>query len=258
MLRGFRVAHVFDISQTDGPALPDVLPNLLEGAAPLGVWADLLDQVEAAGFTFNYTDHASLGPANGLTHFAERTVVVRDDLPDAQRVKTLAHELAHVRLHDPADPSTPTDLTRARAEVEAESVAHVVCAAHGLATDAYTVPYVAGWAGGNTELLQQTAIRVLSTARTILSIAAPDADGLVDPAHLAATRQSDRTTDRTAARALGLEVGDPMRSSRSAAARALADAAASEPLERPGLSAAMTRHAVRIDLMGMRAWGPGR
>jgi hypothetical protein len=33
VLRGFRVAHVFDISQTDGDPLPDIVPELLTGDA---------------------------------------------------------------------------------------------------------------------------------------------------------------------------------------------------------------------------------
>jgi hypothetical protein len=36
-------------------------------------------------------------------------------------------------------------IDRARCEVEAESVAHLVAAVVGLATDTYSFPYVAGW-----------------------------------------------------------------------------------------------------------------
>src|SRR4051794_28465200 len=86
VLRGFRVTHVFDVSQTDGPPLPEVRPQLLDGAAPLGVWAALLDQVEAAGYALGYADVA---PANGRTSHLDRTVVLRPDLTGAQSVKTL-------------------------------------------------------------------------------------------------------------------------------------------------------------------------
>ena len=59
------------------------------------------------------------------------------------------------------------------AEVEAESVALMVGAAHGLATDDYTIPYVASWASsvpGKTpvEVVQSTAERVRGAAVTIL------------------------------------------------------------------------------------------
>ena len=42
-LRGFRVVHVFDISQTEGKELPDldaVRPKLLDGDAPEGLGCD--------------------------------------------------------------------------------------------------------------------------------------------------------------------------------------------------------------------------
>ena len=59
-------------------------------------------------------------------------------------VKTLIHEAAHVLLHQ--TPPAP-HLPRAMKEVEAESVAYVVASVHGMATDDYSFPYVAGWAG---------------------------------------------------------------------------------------------------------------
>jgi N-terminal domain of anti-restriction factor ArdC len=163
VLRGFRGTQVFDISQTDGPALPEVRPELLDGAAPLRLWADLLDQVEAAGYTVTSSD---LAPANGRTDFTDRSVTLHHDLPGAQLVKTLAHELAHVRLHAPN--VRPTGLDRPRAEVEAESVAYVVTTAHGLAAGDYSVPYVTGWASGDRDLIASAATRVLTCARSML------------------------------------------------------------------------------------------
>jgi len=64
-------------------------------------------------------------------------------------------------------------LHRGIAEVEAESVALMVGAAHGLDTSSYTVPYVSTWAasvpGKNpAEVVQSTAERVRATALGIL------------------------------------------------------------------------------------------
>lgn len=205
-LRGFRVTHVFDIAQTDGPPLPDVRPQLLDGVAPLGMWADLLEQVEAAGFTFGYADVA---PANGRTDHLHRTVVLRPDLTGAQKVKTLAHELAHVLLHQPGE--LPPGFTRGRAEVEAESVAYVVCAAHGLPTGDYTVPYVAGWSDGDRDLVRDTGVRVLSCARRVLAVASPGDDGTVTAPAMA------RPAERTLASVHG--VGAPGRDQTRAAGR---------------------------------------
>lgn len=177
---GFRVVHVFDISQTDGPDLPEPpRPVLLDGHAPAGLLEGLTSQVREQGYqlvrhTFDLPHPGRAGEPgvpNGVTDYFARTVVVRPDLSDAQTVKTLAHELGHVLLHEPA--RRPDDLTRQQAEVEAESVAHVVAAAHGLDTRDYTIPYVAGWSEGNLELLARSAERVVATSHQILTRTPP-------------------------------------------------------------------------------------
>jgi antirestriction protein ArdC len=168
VLAGFRVTRVFDVSQTDGPDLPDVRPALLEGASPLGLWSDLYDQVEAAGYVIDYAD---LGEANGRTDFTDRTVVLHTGRSGAQLTKTLAHELGHIALHAPD--VRPDGMTRDTAEIEAESVAYVVTAAHGLFAGDYSVPYVTGWSGGDLDRVASSATRVLATARTILRAAPP-------------------------------------------------------------------------------------
>ncbi len=183
-VRAWRVAHVFDIAQTDGPDLATSRPVLLDGEAPPTLFADLAARVRAAGYAVGFRD---VSPANGVTDHGDRTVVVRPDLPAAQQVKTLAHELAHCLLHAPG--VRPDGMSRARAEVEAESVAYVVSAAHGLKAEDYTVPYVTGWAGGNRDLVASTATRVLACARDILTALPPPGD---EPADVATCRDGDR------------------------------------------------------------------
>ena len=102
--------------------------------------------------------------ANGLTNFASRVVTVRLDLSPAQAAKTTAHELAHVLLHRPGT----HDLDRPSREIEAESVAYLVCGAHDLDTDAYSFGYVASWSGGDTERIRATSERALGCARNVL------------------------------------------------------------------------------------------
>lgn len=168
VLRGFRVVHVFDVSQTEGEPLPDVKrPSLLEGDAPAELWDRLASQVAAAGFTLERGECAG---ANGFTNYLTRTVRIREDVESAQAAKTLAHELAHVHLHNGTEYGKGC---RGRSEVEAESVAYVVCQAAGMATTAYSFPYVAYWAAGEVDVVRQTASRVLEVARAIVGSGAP-------------------------------------------------------------------------------------
>ena len=75
-------------------------------------------------------------------------------------------ELGHVLLHDDTE---RTALDRARAEVEAESTAYLVCATLGIETDDYSFPYLARWAQGDLELIRTTAERAISCTRRILT-----------------------------------------------------------------------------------------
>ncbi len=51
VLGGFRIEHVFDVSQTSGAEVPEpVCPKLLEGQAPQGLGSSVLAMIEEAGY----------------------------------------------------------------------------------------------------------------------------------------------------------------------------------------------------------------
>jgi hypothetical protein len=120
--------------------------------------------------------------------------VVRADMDDAAMVKTLIHEAAHVLLHE----SPPGRyLPRPTKEVEAESVAYVVAAVHGMPTDGYSFPYVAAWAGEDADkAIRETQARVARAAKAIIAVSPADHDsgGKLPGADLAvsAARQLDQ------------------------------------------------------------------
>jgi hypothetical protein len=99
-------AYVWDASQTAGDPIPEApAPRLLEGQAPDGLWKALVGQVRAAGFEVLRVPHEGMiHGANGMTDWTTRQVAVRENIDPAAQVKTLAHELAHVLLHDPVSP----------------------------------------------------------------------------------------------------------------------------------------------------------
>ena len=169
VLSGFRIVHVFDESQTDGPPLPEVAPRLLEGAGPDGAFDALAAHIGGLGFE---VVRAPLYPANGMTDYVTRSVIVADRLGGAAALKTLAHEAGHCHLHGK---KAPAEMTRPLAEVEAESVAYIVCTELGLASDDYSFGYTARWSGGDTNLVAQAAARSISAAREVLDAMAPRA-----------------------------------------------------------------------------------
>lgn len=140
-IRGFRVVHVFDISQTEGDELPDldaVRPKLLDGDAPQGIWDALVEHAASLGFE---VVRDRRGSENGYCDFLKKTIAVRPNVSPAQGVKTLIHELGHALLHCEGPIKS-----REVAEVEVESVAYIVCNAIGLESGDYSFPYVTRWA----------------------------------------------------------------------------------------------------------------
>jgi hypothetical protein len=82
------------------------------------------------------------------------------------------HERAHIVLGH-ADSVASYQICRGQCEVEAESVAYLVCTQMGIDAADYSLPYVARWADGDLELIQQSAERVVGAARSILDGLAP-------------------------------------------------------------------------------------
>ncbi len=166
-------AYVWDVSQTEGEPIPlRQEPRVLEGEAPARLWRGIVDQINDAGFVLDMVPDASvIHGANGMTDYLAQRVSVREDMDPATRVKTATHELGHVRMHGPRPDEAR--LHRGIVEVEAESVALMVCAAHGMDTSGYTIPYVAGWAESvkdvsPVDVVRQTGERVRAMAISIL------------------------------------------------------------------------------------------
>ena len=80
IVTGFRVVTVFDVSQTDGDALPDVGPRHLEGFDPPDLFDAVVSLLEADGFSFELAELA--GP-NGTTSPLLRRGVVDSRLGES-------------------------------------------------------------------------------------------------------------------------------------------------------------------------------
>lgn len=84
---------------------------------------------------------------DGLEFKSYRNVIdALTDMSQLQTVKTMIHEIAHAMLHADNDKVERKDAgTR---EVEAESIAYVVCQYLGLDTSDYSFAYLIGWSSG--------------------------------------------------------------------------------------------------------------
>lgn len=166
---GFKSASVFDISSTY--QIPDMEP------VQIGV-EDLQGHIE------NYKDflHAfqSVSPvpvdfrlfdgdARGYYSDTEKIIVVQDGMTERQSVKTLIHEIAHAMLHT-KEKLQEHKKDRKQKELEAESVAYVVCEHFGFYSEDYSFPYIVGWGGtGFQDILKESMSTIQKTADQIIT-----------------------------------------------------------------------------------------
>ena len=93
--------------------------------------------------------------------------MINKDLEDLQIAKTLIHEYAHSILHK------QTDKNQSQREIEAESLAFVLCDHFGLDTSEYSFGYIASYADKDFDELKALVAR-----QNILDY---DGDKYIDP-----------------------------------------------------------------------------
>lgn len=89
-------------------------------------------------------------------------------MEEKQTIKTLVHELTHSILHRKG---LETDTDRRTREVQAESVAYVVCDYLGIDTSDYSFEYIASWSSGkDIKELKASLDIIMETAKKIIDI----------------------------------------------------------------------------------------
>ena len=167
----FKIVTVFDVSQTEGRELPNIGVSELTGEVEN--FSDIYDRLSALSPLPVEQDHVP-GTAKGYTSFMEGRVVVKPGMSQVQTIKTLIHEIAHAKLHNPDFLSEDQKKARREKEVEAESVAYVVCQHFGIDTSDYSFGYVAGWSRGRELAELKASLEVIhSTAGEIINTIQP-------------------------------------------------------------------------------------
>jgi len=159
----FRAVHVFDVSQTDGEDLPQLLR--VQGD-PSDYTDRLKTAVEQLGISLQYKD--DLGGADGSS--SGGTISLMEGLPAAEEFSILVHEFAHEMLHHGNGDRPESKTVR---ETEAEAVAFVVTQAIGLDTGTAAVDYIQLY-NGDHNVLAMSLDRIQNTAAEIISVLQPD------------------------------------------------------------------------------------
>lgn len=153
-MRGCRITHVWDVSQTDGEPLPDTVhPEELNGESngSSELYERLLavtDKLGARVFDQVWAPFDGRDGMKGVYDRTNRQIHLRPGLAPDQKTKTLCHELVHHILHH----KDKQFLSRVTAEVEAEGTAYAVLSHFGIDVGDYSFAYVANWAQGTKPL----------------------------------------------------------------------------------------------------------
>ncbi len=154
ILRGFQVGYVFDVKQTEGK---DIDVFKFDESKIIESKKEIIDSLKKVAGTYGYkmifVNDSELGEdCCGLCNHKTHEIKIRNDLADLQEVSTSIHELGHALAHskkrDDFEGLTEKE-KRGIKEVEAESIACIVCSYLGLDTMNFNFSYISGWAQGD-------------------------------------------------------------------------------------------------------------
>lgn len=170
-LAGFRVVHVFDISQTKPIIIRDkenkeqisskaqTLINSLAYLQLTEIWAEDDEYVDQLLRTIKYVIsipiiekelNKSIG---GYFSYKDKTnlhIVLNSKLGNASKLSTLIHEWTHYKLHNPYDENANKNIEKNDKEIQAESVTYIVMKHFSIDTSCDSLKYVASWSKSKT------------------------------------------------------------------------------------------------------------
>lgn len=162
----FMVVNVFDISQTEG----DPIPVFMQTKELSGTSKEIRALYQAIRKVCKIpvivrsadSDGVLRDGAKGYYDKLHDRIVLNGSMSDKQKLKTLAHEYAHSLLHK------QTEKERSQREIEAESLAYVICDHFGIDTADYSFSYVASYAGEEMSRLKEILLNIHESAHTII------------------------------------------------------------------------------------------
>ena len=150
---GFRLVPVFDVSQTRGEPLPELIQDFAGRVENYYLLVEALENVSPLPIAYKPL------PSNvdGICIFNER-IEIREGMSEAQTIAAMVHEITHAKLHDiPIIDDTAEKKPLSVMEIEAESIAYVVCQRFGIETGANSFGHLAQWSNHDKDIKQLNA-----------------------------------------------------------------------------------------------------
>lgn len=168
-LTHFKATTVFDISQTSGDPLPSLVHDLTGSSNEVKAIIQTIQSVCTIPIEFKTEteDLSFMTGAKGYYSPRKDEIVINKDLEDLQTAKTLIHEYAHSLLHK------ETDKNQSQREIEAESLAFVICDHFGIDTSEYSFGYIASYANKDYSELKSILVNIQSKAHEMIELIEP-------------------------------------------------------------------------------------
>lgn len=168
----FRVVSVFDVSQTEGRPLPEIVSDLTGDVQQYDTFMEALYRSSPVPVSVE-----PIAPTtDGYFSLTEQSITIRAGMSEVQTVCATIHEIAHAKLHNYGIANAESEQTeetpkkdQRTKEVEAESIAYAVCQYYGIETAENSFGYIAGWSKGkelselraSLETINQTASELI-------------------------------------------------------------------------------------------------
>ena len=157
----YKIGYVFDVSQTNLEKIPTLSKELLTNDDLLR--ESINDLVKNENNIF-IEDKLINDSCKGYYDPFDNSIHIRNNLSDLHTFKTLIHEKAHSILHK------NSSYKKEVAEIEAESVAYIVCNAFNFDTSDYSFAYIATYAEDkNLDVLKESLDRIKNTSNIIIN-----------------------------------------------------------------------------------------
>lgn len=136
----FRPVPVFDVSQTNGKPLPQLVQDLTGDVAQYEAFMEALRRTAPVPMELK----PMAENLDGYFDLDEQSIFIREGMSEVQTVCAAVHEITHSILHNQKG-AREDKAVRTAQELEAESVSYVVCQYFGIETGANSFGYLASW-----------------------------------------------------------------------------------------------------------------
>lgn len=167
-VKGFYLASVYDVRQTEGEPIPKPIYELEENInnpKKFDWYIKAITKLSPVPIQFAEIK----GTAKGFFVPSEKQITIRPGMSESQTIKTMLHEITHSILHDNNVPVFGSS-EYARQEIEAESVAYMIANSLGIETQEYSFGYLASWTdlGLSLENLEKSLDLICNQAQKMM------------------------------------------------------------------------------------------